>query len=320
MILVELVSEIMVLAKEIRRLVHLAKSNQEQATSFVFHIEVILSSIQDLNKLPQNQHYRNSLEVLLKHLQDAADFFEKLSIPAAGMWDYTISLSNASKNEKRLTELNETIRGLLPQVVLGFTAQILMDRERERELVEADRQSLYLYFQKEFEKNQFSIQKLRDHMTLITEYLILSPNERPSAVEMRHRLSALNARPSSPTGEDLYKIGVNLEKQCNMESAYQHYVRAHAKGHFKAITRIGLFHLNGEANMPINYELAEKYLNEGAAHQHDLALYHLGRMYQKGYTKEGVNLEAALFFCRQALDKMPHHLHYQAKVKELSGT
>lgn len=317
MIIAELVSNLVTLAKEVRRLVNLAKSNREQAKLFAENVEVILSSIQGLNELPQNQQFKNGLELFHKCLQDALDLFKYLSTPSQNIVEYAFCLHNASQNEKKLTALNETVKSLLPQTVLGLTSQILMDREKERQKIDIDRQSLQRYLKTEFEKSRISAQKLNESMAIIIEYLILPPEERPNTDEMKRRLAAVEIRPSSPNGEELYETGVALEKERQMNDAYQYYEYAKQKGYFKAITRIGIFHLNGEANLPVNHQVAETCFQESANCQHDLALYHLGRMYQKGYTKEGQNLQKALFFCRKALEKKPEHPQYQAKVTEL---
>lgn len=81
------------------------------------------------------------------------------------------------------------------------------------------------------------------------------------------------------------------------------------------LTRVGLYRLNGWGNQPVDKPRAEELLTRSANDGHDLAMFHLGRMNEHGWTREGRNSQAARMWYRKAHAANPDNLEYQKKLR-----
>ncbi len=158
--------------------------------------------------------------------------------------------------------------------------------------------------------------------TLLSACWSADPINRPRAIDIANQLQLLSApimqRSSSPTGEEWYQRGVAAQESSHMKEAYQCYESSVQKNFTKAYIRMGLFKLQGLGEQRTNKKQAIEYLENAAHEGYDVAMYNLGRIYEKGDTETGViDYPAALYWYKKALSVDSTDVNYQDKVKKL---
>lgn len=120
----------------------LVHSNQQKLKHLAETIHRIVSSLQGLSSLPQNQQFIESLTALQLCLTETKDMIQALS--AQGKFN---KFFNAGKEAKQIDGFKQCILELVPVLNIGLTAQQLIDKARDREAEQLDRN--YLKVQQE---------------------------------------------------------------------------------------------------------------------------------------------------------------------------
>lgn len=149
---VTILNSIVKIAQEIYRLVNLAESNKKKLKTLACTIEQTVTTIQGLSELPRHQQFIDTLKSLNQCLQETKTFISKVMKES-----WTLRLAHAGKNERQLDEFKNAILELYPQVTLGLSAQLLVDREQDRRDEEDDRR----FFVQQQERLLREIQAIR---------------------------------------------------------------------------------------------------------------------------------------------------------------
>lgn len=125
------------------------------------------------------------------------------------------------------------------------------------------------------------------------------PAQRPGLTTLISRLEAYQPRPPSPTPEATYDQGIQHEQHKDYAAAYTCYQKAQSKGHVKACTNLGLFHLMGRGGASQDKAQAYQLFMKGAQGGHVRAMVNVATMleYGDGITKD---LTQALHWYEQA--------------------
>lgn len=126
------------------------------------------------------------------------------------------------------------------------------------------------------------------------------PSKRPSLAEVLGKVEAYDPRPASPSGDAYFEQARRFEKDKVYGEAYKAYDSAARKGIWKANTYCALFTLQGGlGGAPSDKTEAVRRLRLAAEKGHQLGMYNLARMHEKG---DGVpeNVEEALYWYLEA--------------------
>ncbi|MCD8524339.1 MAG: protein kinase [Gammaproteobacteria bacterium] len=147
------------------------------------------------------------------------------------------------------------------------------------------------------------------------------PRHRPDWDEILSTLSQPlhPPRPVSPSGEAYYEQGKKAEQAGDLDTALASYSRSAEKSYYKSFNSLGTFAL-GKGGQSKDPDKATTYFTQGAQAGHPPAMFNLGRMYEKGDTKDNtVDLNTALFWYEQAAKTDDTEPRYQEKVTTITA-
>src|SRR3990167_2621823 len=328
---VSLVSNIVSLAQAIYDQVQLVTANQEKSRHLADRIRQIVSSLARLRSLPRNTQFLESLTALNTCLDEIRNFITQFTAQRSGLLGRAKRLLFAQDHQSEFQEFNTRLGELLPQLNIGLNAQVLMDREEDREDAERDQQVLRELQEKiceelaaqgehrdrqdhKLDEHAAAIQLVVAKLASIREYVACheSPTRRTSPIPLPVE------RSPSPSGDEYYARAVLAHKRHELETAFDAYQRAARKNYPKALTSLGLFALQGDCTrQPRDPGLALRYLTQAADAGHTRAMHVLGKMYQDG---DGVprDLAQSHEWYQRVLATDPTDSHAEAKVASLS--
>jgi tetratricopeptide (TPR) repeat protein len=133
---VQILQDVIIIARAIKAQVDLAKNNKEKLRTLSRTIECVIVSLEGLETLPDNKHFVKSLTDFQTCIHDA----QKCVIKITQMGKMT-RFFYAQSNESDLNTCKAAIIDFIPLLNLGLNAQHLMDKEQDRRDALADRQA-----------------------------------------------------------------------------------------------------------------------------------------------------------------------------------
>ena len=183
-----ILQDIITIARAIHTQVSLMNSNKKDLHSLATTMQHIVTSLQGLASLPNNQQFIESLTAFQQCLTDTQKFIQSISKMGLAM-----RLAYAQTTQSNIASAKQRMIEFIPLMSLGLNAQLLINHEKDRRNAAADRQALL----------DQKAQNLRD----IQAAARIDPNEfekiiREQMHSVQHRLAkqfAPEASPLSPT-------------------------------------------------------------------------------------------------------------------------
>lgn len=298
---VAILADVVRIAQLIHGQLNLAQSNQEKLKTLERIIRRVVASLQGLSILPDNKQFIKTLTDFQICLNETKQFIDEIT-KNSFLWNFIY----AGSHEEKIDSFKSHIIELVPFLNLGLNAQLLMDRDRDRQDKAIDRQF--------FVTQRARI--LHDTDMLPKEKGVLKESILTQLVSFENTI-ANERRPISPTGEELYRLGTSVEKKGREKEAYDYYERSRQKGYVKAYTSLGFFMTKNN-----NKQQAEEYFQFAAEHGHPRAMFNLAQMFEKGEARIGCNNSLALMWYEKALAALSSdssdRVRYQEKVNLLT--
>lgn len=125
-----------------------------------------------------------------------------------------------------------------------------------------------------------------------------APDLRPNMTEI---IDALQRAPvNTLTPEQFYETGKNHERAGELTEALNDYRHAADKGYAKALTAVGMFHLQGRGGLSQDKAEAHSYFQRGAEGGHSRAMHNLGEQLKSGDGVPRDQTRALFWFDRAA--------------------
>ncbi len=177
----EILSDIIAIAKMIDAQISLAKNNQSKLKTLARTMQLIIASIEGLTTLPDNRQFIQSLTSFQTSLKETQALVVKIT-EAGNMRRFFY----AQTHEKQINHCKQTLIEFIPLLSLGLNAQQLMDRDRDRQDDAADRAAFLAQKEQSLREAQAAAKMAnRERDAIIVKQL----------ASMRHRLD----RQASPT-------------------------------------------------------------------------------------------------------------------------
>ncbi len=132
-----ILQDIITIARAIHAQVSLMKRNQDDLHDLATIMQQIVTSLQGLATLPDNQQFIESLTAFQQCLTETQQFIQTLSKMGLPM-----RIVYAQTNESKIAAAKQRMIEFIPLMSLGLNAQLLIDREKDRRNALADRQAL----------------------------------------------------------------------------------------------------------------------------------------------------------------------------------
>lgn len=133
---VQILRDIITIAQAIKSQVDTAKNNKRKLGTLLQALDLLISALAGLDKLPNNQQFIKSLSDFQTCILGTQELVIKIT--AIGKMR---GFFYAQKIEHDLNACKQHIIEFIPILNLGLNAQLLMDRERDRRDAEADKEA-----------------------------------------------------------------------------------------------------------------------------------------------------------------------------------
>ena len=132
----QILQDIITIARAIKTQVDLAKNNKEKLKTLANTMQLLVSSLEGVSDLPNNRQFVQSLTEFQTCIRDTQDLVIKITkMGKMNRFFY------AQSNENDLNDCKQRIIEFIPLLNLGLNAQHLMDRDRDRRDAIADREA-----------------------------------------------------------------------------------------------------------------------------------------------------------------------------------
>lgn len=145
----EIVHDVVKVAELIYNQAQLVESNKKRWASLAELIRHVLNTLVGLNELPQQRNFVDSLEALQRCIHETANFLNKMVEKS-----YAERFFNAGRYQAQIEEYRNEILRLIPVLNLGISAQLLVNKERDRRDELLDRQAFIFQEEEKLRKRQ----------------------------------------------------------------------------------------------------------------------------------------------------------------------
>lgn len=196
----QIVADVVTIARIIHHQVQLTKSNQAALRTLSEIISHVTGSLDGLSSLPEQQQFIDSLEAFQICCQKTQTF-----IVAFAEKSWMNAFIRAGHYEKKINRLKQHILELVPFLNLSLAAQQLMDNHKNRLQDEQDKAADFAYFMAQQEK------RLREIQAQALKASDLEAIVRRQMVSVKNHLDAQKALPSTVESPQLPEaLRVNL--------------------------------------------------------------------------------------------------------------